>query len=128
MFTAPGTGWAVGGAIHTTPDCTRVSGVVEQLTAGKWTLAFSLPGELDVNAGAGQPTLREQNLVEKNQRERAAESDPRVKEVLARFPGTKVVEVRKLAAEPPESDTGAIGLGDDDFGAGGSSDGPDDDL
>jgi DNA polymerase-3 subunit gamma/tau len=27
-----------------------------------------------------------------------------VKEVLARFPGAKVVEVRKLAPEPPESD------------------------
>jgi DNA polymerase-3 subunit gamma/tau len=45
--------------------------------------------------------------VEKNQRERAAESDPRVKEVLARFPGAKVVEVRRLAPEPPESDASA---------------------
>ena len=27
-----------------------------------------------------------------------------MQEVLARFPGAKVVEVRKLAAEPPESD------------------------
>ena len=93
---------------------------LEQWTGKRWTVI--------VSNEAGQPTLREQNLVEKNQRERAAESDPRVKEVLARFPGTKVVEVRKLVAEPPESDTGAIGLGDDDFGADGSSDGPDDDL
>ena len=38
------------------------------------------------------------------QRERAAEADPRVQEVLARFPGAKVVEVRRLAAEPPEAD------------------------
>jgi DNA polymerase-3 subunit gamma/tau len=29
-----------------------------------------------------------------------------VQEVLARFPGTKVVEVRKLAPETPESDIG----------------------
>ena len=93
---------------------------LEQWTGERWTVI--------VSNEAGQPTLREQNLVEKNQRERAAESDPRVKEVLARFPGTKVIEVRKLAAEPPESDTDAIGLGDDDFGADGSSDGPDDDL
>ena len=57
-----------------------------------------------VSNEAGQPTLRSQNEVAKNQRERAAESDPRVQEVLARFPGAKVVEVRKLAAEPPESD------------------------
>ena len=53
---------------------------------------------------AGQPTLRSQNEMQKNERERAAESDPRVKEVLARFPGAKVVEVRKLAPEPRESD------------------------
>ena len=40
----------------------------------------------------------------KNEHARAAEADPRVQEVLARFPGAKVVEVRRLAAEPPESD------------------------
>jgi len=34
--------------------------------------------------------------------------------VLARFPGAKVVEVRKLAAEPPDSDAGG-GSGDDGF-------------
>jgi DNA polymerase-3 subunit gamma/tau len=47
--------------------------------------------------------LRSQNEAARNQRERAAESDPRVQEVLARFPGAKVVEVRKLAPEPLES-------------------------
>jgi DNA polymerase-3 subunit gamma/tau len=52
----------------------------------------------------GQPTLRSQNEVAKNQRERAAEADPRVQEVLTRFPGAKVVEVRKLAPELPEPD------------------------
>jgi DNA polymerase-3 subunit gamma/tau len=57
-----------------------------------------------VSNETGQPTVRSQNEVAKNQRERAAEADPRVQEVLARFPGTKVVEVRKLAPEPPESD------------------------
>ena len=60
-----------------------------------------------VSNEAGRPTLRSQSEVARNQRERAAEADPRVQEVLARFPGAKVVEVRKLAAEPPESD--AIG-------------------
>jgi DNA polymerase-3 subunit gamma/tau len=33
-----------------------------------------------------------------------------VQEVLARFPGAKVVDVRRLAAEPPESDISAEGL------------------
>jgi DNA polymerase-3 subunit gamma/tau len=69
---------------------------LEQWTGRRWTVI--------VSNDAGQPTLRSQNEVERNQRERAAESDPRVKEVLARFPGAKVVEVRKLAPEPPESD------------------------
>ena len=69
---------------------------LEQWTGRRWTVI--------VSNEAGQPTLREQNEAQKNQRERAAEADPRVQEVLARFPGTKVVEVRKLAPEPPESD------------------------
>jgi DNA polymerase-3 subunit gamma/tau len=69
---------------------------LEQWTGRRWTVI--------VSNEAGQSTLRSQNENEKNQRERAAESDPRVREVLARFPGAKVVEVRKLAPEPPESD------------------------
>jgi DNA polymerase III subunit gamma/tau len=69
---------------------------LEQWTGRRWTVI--------VSNEPGQPTLRSQNEVQKNQRERAAESDPRVQEVLARFPGAKVVEVRKLAPEPPESD------------------------
>jgi DNA polymerase III subunit gamma/tau len=68
---------------------------LEQWTGRRWTVI--------VSNEAGQPTLREQNEAAKNQRERAAESDPRVQEVLARFPGAKLVEVRRLAAEPPES-------------------------
>ncbi len=69
---------------------------LEQWTGRRWTVI--------VSNEAGQPTLRSQYEAEKNQRERAAEADPRVKEVLARFPGAKVVEVRRLAPEPPESD------------------------
>ena len=69
---------------------------LEQWTGRRWTVI--------VSNEPGQATLRSQNEVQKNQRERAAEADPRVQEVLARFPGAKVVEVRKLAPEPPESD------------------------
>jgi DNA polymerase III subunit gamma/tau len=86
---------------------------LEQWTGRRWTVI--------VSNEAGQPTLREQNLVEKNQRERAAEADPRVKEVLTRFPGAKVVEVRKLAPEPPDSDDSAE-LGANDPGEGPDSD------
>jgi DNA polymerase-3 subunit gamma/tau len=69
---------------------------LEEWTGRRWTVI--------VSNEAGQPTLREQNLRAKSERERAAEADPRVQEVLARFPGAKVVEVRKLAPEPPESE------------------------
>jgi DNA polymerase III subunit gamma/tau len=69
---------------------------LEQWTGRRWTVV--------VSNEAGQPTLRSQNEIARNLRERAAEADPRVQEVLARFPGAKVVEVRKLAPEPPESD------------------------
>jgi len=92
---------------------------LEQWTGRRWTVI--------VSNEAGQATLREQNLVEKSQRERAAEADPRVREVLARFPGAKVIEVRKLAAEPPESDITGVGLSDE-FGDDGPTDSPDDDF
>ncbi|MFY9957594.1 DNA polymerase III subunit gamma/tau [Bradyrhizobium sp.] len=83
---------------------------LEQWTGKRWTVI--------VSNEAGQPTLRAQTEAAKSQRERAVESDPRVQEVMARFPGAKVVEVRKLAAEPPESDD----IGED------STEIPDDDL
>ena len=69
---------------------------LEQWTGRRWTVI--------VSNEAGQPTLRSQNEHARNEHARTAEADPRVQEVLARFPGAKVVEVRKLAAEPPESD------------------------
>ena len=69
---------------------------LEQWTGRRWTVI--------VSNEAGQPTLRSLAQLKQSERERSAESDPRVKEVLARFPGAKVVEVRKLAPEPPESD------------------------
>ena len=82
---------------------------LEQWTGRRWTVI--------VSNEAGQPTLRSQNQSERSERERAAESDPRVQEVLARFPGSRVVEVRKLAPEPPESDVSsgdAAEISDDD--------------
>ena len=69
---------------------------LEQWTRRRWTVI--------VSNEAGQPTIRSQNETAQNQRERAAQADPRVQEVLARFPGTKIIEVRRLAPEPPESE------------------------
>jgi len=71
---------------------------LEQWTGRRWTVI--------VSNEPGQPTLRSQNEAQKNERERAAESDPRVQEVLARFPGAKLIEVRRLATEPAETDAG----------------------
>ncbi|MGE5158927.1 MAG: DNA polymerase III subunit gamma/tau [Gemmatimonas sp.] len=94
---------------------TELSRKLEQWTGRRWTVI--------VSNEAGQPTLREQNLVKKNERERAAEADPRVRDVLARFPGARIVEVRRLAAEAPASDIDA-NLGDGEFGG---DDAPDSD-
>jgi DNA polymerase III subunit gamma/tau len=96
----------------------ELSRKLEQWTSRRWTVV--------VSNEAGQSTLREQNLVAKGERERAAEADPRVKEVLARFPGAKLVEVRRLAAEPPESDASAPDLNDDGFAGEGPDDSDDD--
>ncbi|MCE3256149.1 MAG: polymerase gamma/tau subunit [Nitrobacter vulgaris] len=68
---------------------------LEQWTGRRWTVI--------VSNEPGQPTLRSQALLQKNERERAAEADPRVQDVLARFPGAKVVEVRKFALSSPDS-------------------------
>jgi DNA polymerase III subunit gamma/tau len=84
---------------------------LESWTGRRWTVI--------VSNEAGQPTLRSQNEQARNEHARAAEADPRVQEVLARFPGAKVVEVRRLAAEPPESNINAEELNE-------SSDGDDD--
>jgi DNA polymerase-3 subunit gamma/tau len=75
---------------------TDLSRKLEQWTGRRWTVV--------VSNEAGKPTIRSQNEQARTARERAAEADPRVQEVLARFPGAKVVEVRRLAAEPPEAD------------------------
>jgi DNA polymerase-3 subunit gamma/tau len=84
---------------------------LESWTGRRWTVI--------VSNEAGQPTLRSQNEQARNEHARAAEADPRVQEVLARFPGAKVVEVRRLAAEPRESNINPEELNE-------SSDGDDD--
>ena len=98
----------------------ELSRKLELWTNRRWTVI--------VSNEAGQATLREQNLLAKNERERAAEADPRVKEVLARFPGAKLVEVRRLAAEAPESDASVVGSGDDGFAGEDSPDDSDTDV
>jgi DNA polymerase-3 subunit gamma/tau len=87
----------------------------ELWTGRRWTVI--------VSNEQGQPTLRSVNQAAKQEHARTAEADPRVREVLSRFPGAKVVEVRRLAPEAPESDINA------DYGSDDPPDGSDgDDL
>jgi DNA polymerase-3 subunit gamma/tau len=69
---------------------------LEQWTRRRWTVI--------VSNEQGQPTLRSQAQSQQEQRERAAESDPRVQDVMARFPGARILEVRRLAPETPDAD------------------------
>ncbi|MDA9432060.1 DNA polymerase III subunit gamma/tau [Bradyrhizobium sp. CCBAU 51627] len=88
----------------------------ELWTGRRWTVI--------VSNEQGQPTLRSVNQAAKQEHARTAEADPRVQEVLSRFPGAKVVEVRRLAPETPESNINA------DYGSDDPIDGSDadDDL
>ncbi|MCP3372928.1 DNA polymerase III subunit gamma/tau [Bradyrhizobium cajani] len=87
----------------------------ELWTGRRWTVI--------VSNEQGQPTLRSVNQAAKQEHARTAEADPRVQEVLSRFPGAKVVEVRRLAPEAPESNINA------DYGSDDPPDGSDgDDL
>ena len=84
---------------------------LEQWTGRRWHVIVS-------NA-QGEATIREQQQEQKNERQRAAEADPRVQAVFAKFPGAKM-EVRLLAPEIPEGDDSDLitddgaDLGDDD--------------
>ncbi len=94
---------------------TELARKLELWTNRRWTVI--------VSNEQGQPTLRSQNQVARQEHARTAEADPRVQEVLSRFPGAKVVEVRTLAPETPEPNINA------DYGSDDPADGYDgDDL
>lgn len=74
----------------------ELSRKLEQWTGRRWTVV--------VSNEAGQATLREQAKADKDELTRGVHEDPRVKAVMARFPGTQVIDVRKLAPELPSDD------------------------
>lgn len=88
----------------------------ELWTGRRWTII--------VSNEQGQATLRSMSQAAKQEHARTAEADPRVQAVLSRFPGAKVVEVRRLAPETPDSNINA------DYGSDDPPDGSDadDDL
>ncbi|WP_315837033.1 DNA polymerase III subunit gamma/tau [Bradyrhizobium prioriisuperbiae] len=63
---------------------------LELWTERRWVIVVS-------NA-EGEPTLRTQREMIRSERERVAEADQRVQDVLSRFPGTRIVEVRHTPA------------------------------
>lgn len=85
----------------------------ELWTGRRWTVI--------VSNEQGQATLRSVNQAAKQEHARTAEADPRVQEVLSRFPGAKIVEVRRLAPETPETNINA------DYGTDDPPDGSDGD-
>jgi DNA polymerase-3 subunit gamma/tau len=93
---------------------TELARKLESWTGRRWTVI--------VSNEQGQPTLRSLNQAAKQEHARTAEADPRVQEVLARFPGAKVVEVRRLAPETPDSNISA------EYGSDDPPDGADEDL
>jgi DNA polymerase-3 subunit gamma/tau len=69
---------------------------LEQWTGRRWTVIVS-------NAPA-QPTLRAQAQAQQNELESAVQADPRVREVMAKWPGAKLESVRRAAQSPAEGD------------------------
>jgi DNA polymerase-3 subunit gamma/tau len=85
---------------------------LEQWTGRRWAVAV-------VNE-EGQPTLRAQAREQKDKLTENVQADPRVQAVMAAFPGAQVIDVRRLAPEPPpavmpvEDDADGDGFDNDD--------------
>ncbi len=82
---------------------------LEQWTGRRWAVI--------VSNEPGQPTLRAQAQAAKEKLTDGVHADPRVQAVMVRFPGTQVIDVRRLAPEPAAdvSDDAALDMtGDDD--------------
>jgi DNA polymerase III subunit gamma/tau len=63
------------------------------LTGRRWMIA--------VSAEAGEPTVRSQLAAHREQFKRGVQADPLVQSVLARFPGTEIVAIRRPEGEAP---------------------------
>lgn len=69
---------------------------LEQWTGRRWAVI--------VSNEAGEPTLRAQAQAAKEKLTDGVHADPRVQAVMAKFPGTQVIDVRRIA---PDADSGA---------------------
>ena len=66
---------------------------LEQWTGRRWAVI--------VSNEEGQPTLRAQAREQRDKLTENVQADPRVQAVMTLFPGTQVIDVRRLAPEPP---------------------------
>jgi DNA polymerase-3 subunit gamma/tau len=69
---------------------------LEQWTGRRWTVIVS-------NAAA-QPTLRAQAQAQQNELENSVQADPRVQDVMAKWPGAKIEAVRRAPQAEPDAD------------------------
>lgn len=76
----------------------ELSRKLEQWTGRRWTVI--------VSNEPGQPTLRAQAQAAKEKLTDGVHADPRVQAVMTRFPGTQVIDVRRLAPDPASDATG----------------------
>jgi DNA polymerase-3 subunit gamma/tau len=74
----------------------ELSRKLEQWTGRRWTVI--------VSNEAGQPTLRAQAQAAKDKLTDGVHADPRVQAVMAKFPGTQVIDVRRIV---PDTGSGA---------------------
>ena len=79
---------------------------LEEWTGRRWTVIVS-------NAPA-QPTLRAQAQASQNELEAAVQADPRVRDVMAKWPGAKIEAVRRIAQAPAGDDIEAPEPPEDD--------------
>lgn len=84
----------------------ELSRKLEQWTGRRWTVIVS-------NAPA-QPTLRAQAQAQQNELESAVQADPRVRDVMAKWPGAKLETVRRAAQSQVESDVPEPPVDDDE--------------
>lgn len=74
----------------------ELSRKLEQWTGRRWTVIVS-------NAPA-QPTLRAQAQAQQNELESSVHADPRVQDVMARWPGARLETVRRASQAPIDTD------------------------
>jgi len=79
---------------------------LEQWTGRRWTVIVS-------NAAA-QPTLRAQAQAQRNELETAIQADPRVQDVMAKWPGAKLEAVRRTPQAERDADLPEPPVDDED--------------